>query len=191
MISKKFWIPALLAAVLGMSCASCSVIESIFADKVVTLLDNVRMERRDTVVPADLDLLPEDVREKLEKSGKRIVVADMADVIDLSMATIDIKDPGEGWVGGAIDIGLGVANAMWPGIAILEALGVVFSRRKRQHYTAAVTSAVPLNGKMELKDAVVSLGRAIGVAHSSESSKEAYEEEQEYEWEYTEEEEEE
>ena len=39
MISKKFWIPALLAAVLGMSCASCSLLESVFGDKVITTSD--------------------------------------------------------------------------------------------------------------------------------------------------------
>ena len=38
-------------------------------------------------------------------------------------------------------------------------------------------AAVPGNGKVELKDAVLSLGKAIGVAHSSDGSKKVFEEE--------------
>ena len=188
MISKKFWIPGLLAVVLGLSCASCSVVESMFADKVVTTISNVKEERRDEAVPADLGTLPSDVRQKLADSGETLVIVPKEDVVDPTEKTLDITNPGEGWVEGALGMGLSIANTMWPGVAALEGLGVLFSRRKRQHYAAAASAAVPTNGKMELKDAVVSLGRAIGVAHSSESSKVAFEEDQG--WEYEEEDEE-
>lgn len=189
MISKKFWIPGLLAVVLGLSCASCSVVESMFADKVVTTISNVKEERRDEAVPADLGTLPSDMRQKLADAGETLVIVPKEDVVDPMEKTVELVTPGEGWVEGALGMGLSIANTMWPGVAALEGLGVLFSRRKRQHYAAAASAAVPTNGKMELKDAVVSLGRAIGVAHSSESSKVAYEEDQG--WEYEEEEDEE
>jgi len=115
------------------------------------------------------------VAKDLAETGEILVIVHKNDVVDLNEKTIDITDPGEGWGEGAIGIGLGIANTLFPGVAALEGLGLLFSRRKRQHYGAAVAAAVPANGKMELKDAVVSLGRAIGVAHSSESSKEAFE----------------
>jgi hypothetical protein len=175
MISKKFLIPSILAVMLGMMCASCSVLESMFADKVVTVFSNVKEDRRESVVPADLGLLPPDVASDLAKAGETLVIVHKDDVVDLNEKTVDITDPGEGWGEGAIGIGLGIANTLFPGVAALEGLGLLFSRRKRQHYGAAVAAAAPINGKMELKDAVVSLGRALGVAHSSESSKEAFE----------------
>ena len=188
MISKKFWIPGLLAVVLGLSCASCSVVESMFADKVVTTISNVKEERRGEAVPADLGTLPSDMRQKLADAGETLVIVPKDDVVDPTEKTVELTPPGDGWVEGALGMGLSIANTMWPGVAALEGLGVLFSRRKRQHYAAAASAAVPTNGKMELKDAVVSLGRAIGVAHSSESSKVAFEEDQG--WEYEEEDEE-
>lgn len=173
MISKKFWVPVILLATM---LTSCSLLESLFQDKVVTLINNVRMERRDAAVPADLNLLPESVRETLEEGGVSIVVVDKADVIDLGTATVDVNDPKDSWVG-AVDVGLNVANTLWPGIAALEAIALLFSRRKRKHYGSALSAAVPVNGKMELKDAIVSLGRAIGAAHSSDATKKVFEEE--------------
>lgn len=178
MISKKFWIPALLAAVLGMSCASCSLMESVFEDKVITTISNVKEENKENAVPADLGLLPPKVATKLAETGEKLVIVGKDEVVDPTEKTIELVNPKQDWAENAVGIGLGVANSVWPGIAALEGLGVLFSRRKRKHYADAVTSAVPANGKMELKDAVVSLGRAIGVAHSSEASKEAYEGEQ-------------
>ena len=178
MISKKFWIPALLAAVLGMSCASCSLLESVFGDKVITTISNVKEENKENAVPADLGLLPPKVATKLAETGEKLVIVGKDEVVDPTEKTIELVNPKQDWAENAVGIGLGVANAVWPGIAALEGLGVLFSRRKRKHYADAVTSAVPANGKMELKDAVVSLGRAIGVAHSSEASKKAYEGEQ-------------
>jgi hypothetical protein len=182
---KKFLIPGLIAVMFGLTCASCSVLESMFADKVVTTISNVKEDRRAEAVPADMGLLPADVAGNLSKSGETLVVVDKDDVVDLTNKTIDINDSNS-WAEGAIGVGLSIANTVWPGIAALEGLGLLFSRRKRQHYGAAVTSAVPTDGKMELKDAVVSLGRAIGFAHSSETSKQVFEEEQG--WEYEEEE---
>jgi|SRR6056300_849122 len=178
---KKFLIPGLVALMLGLSCASCTLLESMFADKVVTTISNVKPENRADAVPADMGLLPKEVATKLEGSGETLVIVDKGSVVDLSNNTVDISDPGEGWLDGAAGIGLGIASTLFPGVAALEGLGLLFSRRKRKHYGAAVTAAVPVNGKLEIKDAVLALGRAIGVSHSSESSKAAFEEEG-YEW---------
>ena len=173
MISKKFWIPVILLATM---LTSCSLLESMFEDKVVTLINNVKVERRGSAVPADLNLLPESVRETLKEGGASIVIVDKDDVIDPGVVTVDVNDPKDTWVG-AVDAGLTVANTLWPGIAALEAIALLFSRRKRKHYGNALSAAVPMNGKMELKDAIVSLGRAIGAAHSSSATKKVFEEE--------------
>jgi hypothetical protein len=149
-----------------------------FADKVVTTISNVKKERRDEAVPADLGALPRDMREKLADSGESLVIVPKEDVVDPSNKTVNLLNPNEGWVESVVGIGLGMANTMWPGVAALEGLGLLFSKRKRKHYATAAKAVVPGNGKMELKDAVLSLGRAIGVAHSSDATKKAFEEEE-------------
>lgn len=175
---KKPFILGSMALVLALSFASCSVLDSMFDDKVVTTSDNLTAEGAAVAVPADLGLieLPADVRERIEKSGQTIVIVDKEGVIDPARA-VDMTEPGEGWLDAVTGIGLGVANAVFPGVAALEALGLLFSRRKRKHYGAAVAAVAPTDGSVDFKEAVLSVGRAIGFAHSSEASKEAYEEE--------------
>ena len=150
---------------------SCALLESMFVDKQITTRDNVTQEGQLHAVPADLNLIPPEVRAKFEKEGKDLVLVDKEFVKDPEKAVDVAKPDAEGLVG----IGLGIANAVWPGIAALEGLGLLFSQRKRQHYAAAVKQATPVNGKVELKDAIVSLGKALGVAHSSQGSKEVFE----------------
>jgi len=153
-----------------------------FEDKVVTTTGNVTEEGQDRVIPADLGAvdLPDDVRKRLEESGQTLVIVDKNDVIDPNMA-VDLTDPGEGWAEPVLGISLGVLQTLFPGVAVLEGLGLLFSRRKRKHYGAAVKAVVPGNGSVELKEAVVDLGRAIGALHSSEATKEVFEAEEEEE----------
>ena len=70
MMTKKFWLTGLLAALMGMMCASCALVESVFADKVVTTIGNVKPEARAEAVPADLGMLPPEVASKMASSGE-------------------------------------------------------------------------------------------------------------------------
>jgi len=177
MIKQRKFIYGFMAVVLTLSLASCALMESMFDDKMVTTTGNVTPAGLERVIPADLGAvdIPEEVRKRLEESGQTLVIVDRDDVVDPAMA-VDLTDPGEGWLEPAIGISLEVLGTLFPGVAVLEGLGLLFSRRKRKHYGAAVKAAAPVNGNMELKEAVVDLGRAIGVLHSSEASKEAFEE---------------
>jgi hypothetical protein len=186
MRSKKF-ISGLVVLTLALSMQSCTFLESLFKDTMVTTVDNVRPECMNEVIPVDFGTLDPATRAKFEAAGKVPVIVDKDCVIDPMLNTVDLTNPGEGWLDSVLGIGLSVATTLVPGVAAFEALGLLLSRRKRKHYGNALKSVAPLNGKVEVKDALVSMASALGLAHSSESTKEVFEEEDE-EWEAEEEE---
>jgi len=185
MISKKF-IGGLMVLTLALSMQSCAFFEGLLQDTVVTTIDNVKPDQRHTIVPADFGLLDEATREKFKKSGKTPVIVDKSAVID-EFDAVDLTDS-EGVFDSILGMGLSLANVMLPGVAAFEGLGLLLSRRKRRHYGSALTSIAPVDGKVEVKNALVSMASALGLAHSSESSKEVFEDEGE-EWEDEEEDE--
>lgn len=170
--SKNYFKGLALVLVLTLT-ASCAFLGSFFAEEQITTIDNVSKEGQQHAIPADLNLLPKDIRDKLEKEGKTVVIVNKNYVLDPEKAVTVTKPEVES----IITVVLDLAKTFWPGIAVLEGLGALFSRRKRQHYVSALRQATPLNGRVELKDAFISLGRAIGVAHSSENTKGVFEEE--------------
>ena len=177
MMYNKFWLTGFFVMVLGILCSGCALAESLFEDKVVTTIGNVTPAGRSEAVPADLGMLPPEVAGKMAAKGETLVLVDKAHVLDPTADVVDVMDPGSEALDSAISMALGGLNTVFPGVAALEGLGLLFSKRKRKHYGAAVKAAVPGNGKMELKDAVMSLGKAIGAAHSSEGSKKIFEDE--------------
>ena len=185
MISKKF-IGGLMVLTLALSMQSCAFFEGLLQDTVVTTIDNVKPDQRHTIIPADFGLLDEATREKFRKSGKTPVIVDKSAIIN-EFDAVDLTDS-EGVFDSILGMGLSLANVMLPGVAAFEGLGLLLSRRKRQHYGSALTSIAPVDGKVEVKNALVSMASALGLAHSSESSKEVFEDEGE-EWEDEEEDE--
>lgn len=75
-------------------------------------------------------------------------------------------------LGGFLDTLWGLLKGFLPSLAAWEGGCSIFSPRKRQHYTNMVMAVVPLNKNMEFGDAVKSLGSGLGIAHSSEATKE-------------------
>jgi hypothetical protein len=125
------------------------------------------------VVPADL--LPTELTQSPAFVGKSLVLAP-DELIKPNAPKVDLT-PGdtEDWLFNSLGIAASIAAALFPKLAILEALFIVLSRRKQQHYAAAVRAALPYDGNVDLKAAVLSLGAAIGMSHSSASSKTAFE----------------
>ena len=60
----------------------------------------------------------------------------------------------------------GVGASFLPQLAILEALLTMLSRRKRQHYADAARAILPSNGSVDLKDALISVLKALGLKHT-------------------------
>ena len=94
---------------------------------------------------------------------------------------VPLSTEGEDWNSGTIGTLLAaVAKAgstFFPPLAGLEALLLLLFRRKREHYKNAAKSVLPMNGSVDLKEGFKNVGRALGMVHSSEASKEVYEDE--------------
>jgi hypothetical protein len=174
MISKKT-VTALMLVTLMLPTTSCTFFKSLFKDTMLTTADNVKPECRNEAILADFGTMSPETRAKFEEAGKTPVIVDKDCVVDPAIDTVDLTDPSEDWVDAILSVGLSVASTLVPGVAAFETIGLLLSRRKRKHYGNAIKCAAPINGKIELKDALASMASALGLAHSSKDSKEAFE----------------
>jgi len=177
MRNNKIILSIMLGLFLAFSTASCTLMDDLFSDKVVTTQDNVKDEYKDKAVKAPTDgILTPEQQKRLMDSGKIPVIVSK-DGVKSGAEAIQINNPNKDMLGSSLAILISIASAMFPGIAGLEALGLLFSQRKRRHYADAVKAIVPYDGQVAVGEAVISVGRAIGLAHSSDSSKKAFTEE--------------
>jgi len=179
-MKKLAFFMALVVMLFSMS--SCSFLKGLFTEpSVVTTKDNVSEEYKGEAIDISTDIinsLPQDLQNKLKNSGKELVIVPKEGVKDPTSPAVEIAPSDTGsLLENVLGLALSVANTVWPGVAILEGLGILLSKRKRKHYAKVVTSLAPTNGKVEITDAVASLVRAIGFAHSSKGTAEKFEEE--------------
>jgi len=171
-------ITLLLTAVLGVGLGSCAVLENFFGEGTVfTTADQLAEGQEGAIIP--FDQLPDSVKAKIPE-GTSLVMATKdqlkADAAYVATGPMDGDD-----VGGAIDAGFGIAKAFIPGLAAWEGMVTLFSKRKRKHYGKALKSIIPTDKNMDIGGAVGSLASALGMSHSSDTSKTAFEEEEEWE----------
>lgn len=67
-----------------------------------------------------------------------------------------------------------ILKMFFPALVTFEGVAAIFMKRKRRHYVAAIKNLVPYDGVVDVKGAAVDVARALGLAHSSEASKEAF-----------------
>lgn len=165
---------AVLAMFLILPTASCGLFRDVFEDKVVTTQDNVKEEYKETIIKAPLDgtVSAEKIKE-LEETGKTPVIVDKIAVKDSTKA-VEVSNPSSETLGTVLDVGIDVAKVLFPGVAALELIGALLSSRKRQHYGQVMKALVPYDGKIEVTSAISSLGKALGLKHSSEVTKEVF-----------------
>lgn len=171
---NKYLLIGTVCLFLALSTVSCSLLHSVFDDKVVTTSDNVREDfPKDQIAIAPTEgVITAEQQKKLKDSGKEIVIVDRGAVKDRSLA-IEVTNPNSDTLGSILDVGVQIGKIFLPGIAGLEAVGVLLSQRKRDHYGSAIRSLTPYDGAMNIGEATVSIAKALGFAHSSEASKEA------------------
>jgi hypothetical protein len=167
---------AVLVLFISTTTISCSLFDSVFAGKVVTTQDNVREEFKGTEIPVPEGAIPKEESDKLKEAGKTPVIVDRGAVKDDTKA-IEITGVNRDFLGTALELGIDTAKVLFPGVAILEVIGLLISQRKRTHYGQAVKAIVPYDGKVEVGEAIVSLGRALGLTHSSVATKVTFEKE--------------
>lgn len=170
----RLMVVGILGLFLLLSTASCTLFESVLDGKVATTADNVNPGA--VSVPADLGLIKDSKFDKVRGTGKEVVIVNEEDVKDPKEAVPLTRADGD-TLGTILTIGLGVADKIWPGVAAIEGLGLLLSSRKRQHYTAAVKSLAPTDGTVDVKETILSVGKALGLAHSNSAAKEAWEKE--------------
>ena len=121
-----------------------------------------------TVIPKQA--FPPEVAESEKFKGKEIVIAPDS-MVKAGAPKIDfvIKEEEGGIALWFLEVGsflAGVGATFLPQLAILEALLTMLSRRKRQHYAEAARAILPSNGSVDLKDALISVLKALGLKHT-------------------------
>jgi hypothetical protein len=166
-----------LALFLILPAGSCGLVSDVFADKVITAQDNVKEEYKDTIIKPPLEgTMPAEKIKELEAAGKTPVIVDKIAVKDESKA-VEVSNPSSDALGAVLGIGIDAAKIFFPGVVGLEFIGALLSQRKRQHYAQAIKALVPYDGKVEVTSAIVSIGKALGLKHSSEVTKNVFAEE--------------
>ena len=160
---------------------SCQVLEGLLGDGTVfTTADQLAEGQVGAEIP--WEQLPEEIKAKIP-AGTTVVMADKEQLV--ADAAYIPATPGAEDVGAIIDAGFGIASTFLPGLAAWEGVVTLFSQRKRKHYVKAAKALVPHKGDttVNVGGALGAIGSALGMAHSSESSKAAAEEEDDWEWE--------
>lgn len=175
----KIILACVLSLFLLFSTASCAFMQDAFADTVLTTTSNIKPESKDLVFKPGIEqikLIPQDVREKLAENGQELVVALPEDLIDPTIG-VKLDNPNQDTLGNILGIGWSIASTFVPQLAAFEGIGILLSRRKRGHYMEVVRNLNPLDGtgQVDVKEAALSLVRAVGMAHSSNGSKSAHE----------------
>jgi len=120
------------------------------------------------------EVLPPEVTNSDRFKDKEIVIAPDS-LVKAGAPKIDfvIKEEEGGIAMWFLEMGTllaGVGASFLPQLAILEAIFIAMSKRKRQHYADAIKAAVPYDGNVDLKHALISLLKAFGLKHSQDSA---------------------
>ena len=174
---RNIFITLLITAVLGMGLVSCAALEGVFGEgTVITTADQLEEGQAAPTIP--WDQLPEEIKAHIPE-GTEVV---MATKEQLKEDAAFIPVGGEldgGSLGGIIDAGFGIAKTFIPSLAAWEGIVTLFSQRKRKHYVKAAKSLVPTDKNMDFGGAVAGVSAALGLSHSSKSTKEVFESDEE------------
>jgi hypothetical protein len=174
---RNIFLTLLFTAILGTGLMSCAALEGFFGEGTVfTTADQLVEGQEGAIIP--YDQLPDAVKSKIPE-GTSLVMANK-DQLMVDAAYIPVGGDIDGdAMGGMIDAGFGIAKTFIPALAGWEGMVTLFSKRK--HYGKALKAIVPTDKNMDFGGAVGSLASALGMSHSTENSKMAFEEDEEEE----------
>jgi hypothetical protein len=116
--------------------------------------------------------LPKEIAESEKLDGKKVIIAP-TELLKPECVKVSIPPGDQGWWAwglSALGAAVGVASIFLPKLAMLEGFLLLLSRRKREHYTAAAKAVLPYDGSVDMKGAVLSLGKALGILHTNNGS---------------------
>ena len=170
----------IVACSLVIGFASCQMLEDFFGeDTVITTADQVQEGADVAIIP--FGQLPESVKDKIPEGTSVVMASKDALKEDASYLPVGGKMD-EGAIQGIVDTIFGIGKTLVPSLAAWEGVVTLLSKRKRKHYIKAAKSLLPMDKNVDFGGTLGSVGAALGITHSSETTKAAFEEE-EGEWE--------
>jgi hypothetical protein len=119
--------------------------------------------------------VPPEILESEKFKDKKFIVAPKELLKDECTTKVPFDPSSETWLEAIATALVSIATVFFPKLALLEAILIFLSRRKRQHYADAAKAIVPYDGNVDVKTALSSIAKALGIQHSSPESKDAFE----------------
>jgi hypothetical protein len=165
-MNKFFTVLAMLTV---LALPACKELEGLSVATSDCLKDQAKLESGEVLVIPN-DQLPKEIVESEKLQGKKVIIAP-TELLKPECTTMVPVPPSDGdWMGwalSALGAAAGVASIFLPKLALLEGFLLLLSRRKREHYTAAAKAVLPYDGSVDMKGAVMSLGKALGILHTN------------------------
>lgn len=170
----------LVVVLLAQSCALFNQSPLIKGGQVITTSDNIVPTYEGDLFVYPPDQLPQELQDKWQ--GETLVIAPKEVLKDPenSYVSLDPKDYDGGEASkDAVWFGWDIAKIFFPGLLAWESVLGLLIPRKRVHYSAMITALNPMSGgSVDIKSAVVSLSRGLGITHSSVASGEVFKDEE-------------
>ena len=174
---RNIFLTLVCTAILGAGLVSCAALEGVFGEGTVfTTADQLEEGETGAIIP--FDQLPDSVKSKIPE-GTSLVMANKDQLVaDAAYVPAGGELDGDD-MGGMMDAAFGLLKTFVPSLAAWEGVVTLFSQRKRKHYVKAAKALIPTDKNMDLGGALGSVTAALGLAHSTENSKMAFEEDEE------------
>jgi len=162
--------------------ASCSVLDWVNnQNMVITTIEQVQDGKKGEAVILPTDKIPEEYRTTWK--DKVVVMAPRESLRADSTSFVPVSTNSGMWGGDAIlslaQGALKVGSTFIPQLAGFEAILLLLFKRKRKHYGNALKAIAPTGEGINIKTASQSIGKALGMAHSSTGSGETFDKEEE------------
>ena len=121
-----------------------------------------------------MENLPQELQDAW--AGKTVVVVPK-EAVKAEAPQIPLK-PNDNWLGfieGVATIGWDVLSGFFPGLAAYAGIIALLFRRPRQHFADAVKAIVPSDGTVDIKGALVSVAKGLGMLHTAKTVEEPLE----------------
>ena len=160
--------------------SSCKLVDWVNQqDMVVTTLSQVQKGQRAEAVILPTDEIPEKYREAWK--DKTVVLTPQSSLLE-DATFVPVSTESSSWDSNALvslaQGALSVGSTFIPQLAGFEALLILLFKRKRKHYGNALKAIAPTGQGINIKAASQSIGKALGMAHSSTGSGETFDKEE-------------
>ena len=161
--------------------ASCSVLDWVNnQNMVITTIEQVQDGKKGEAVILPTDKIPQEYRASWK--DKVVVMAPRESLKADSTSFVPVSTDSSMWGGDAImslaQGALSIGSTFIPQLAGFEALLLLLFKRKRKHYGNALKAIAPTGEGINIKSASQSIGKALGMAHSSTGSGETFDKEE-------------